>query len=205
MKQLVPLIFLALVQVLPGQTDSYVNFVRQKQQTTAVVWDMPVAPTGAAPSALTLEAGGALFQLWTVNQTKATDYLLDQKLVGAYLPKADVRVKTLDPGGRLPRTRVDQPFSVEIDISGLLTGTGMPQSASSVLLERHIASFTPGVTSLDPAVVLANTPLSRAYLTANGRTTLQFASSALTAADPTKAAGEEHFVIHALTDGSAFA
>lgn len=203
MKPLIPMVLLALVQAVQGQADSYINFVRQNQQTSGVIWDMPVAPEGNAPSALTLENGGALFQLWTINQTKAVDYLLDQKLVGAYLPKADMIVKTLDPGGRVPRTRVDQAFSVEIDLSGLLTGVGLPQSASSVLLERHIESFPAGVTSLNPATVLSNTPLSRAYLTSNGRTVLQFPSSALTAADPTKASGEEHFVIHALADGAA--
>lgn len=203
MKKLIPLFLLALSQALPGQADSYVNFVRQKQQTSGVVWDMPVAAEGAAASALTLETDGALFQLWTINQTKAVDYLLDQKLVGAYLPKADIRVKTLDPNGRVPRTRVDQPFTVEIDVSGLLTGTGMPAAAASVLLERHIASYTAGATSLDPAAVLANTPLSRAYLNTNGRTVLQFPASSLTAADPTKASGEEHFVIHALADSAA--
>lgn len=202
MKKLISMVLLALVQAAPGQADSYVNFVRQKQQTSGVVWDMPVAPEGAAPSALTLENGGALFQLWTINQTKALDYLLDQKLVGAYLPKADMIIKTLDPGGRVPRTRVDQAFSVEIDVSGLLTGMGLPESASSVLLERHIESFPAGLTTLNASTVLSNTPLSRAYLTSNGRTVLQFPSSALTAADPTKASGEEHFVIHALADGS---
>jgi len=185
-----------------AQTPGYVNFIRQNQQGNGVEWDMPVAPTGTSPSALALDNGGALFQLWTIEETSAKDYLLDQKLVGAYLPAADIKVTTLDPYGQTPRTRVDQPFTVAINITGLLTGTGFPLAASSVLLERHLGSYQSGQTTLDPAKAVSGTPFSSAYLSANGNTVLKFEASSLTAADPTKASGEEHFVVHALSDGS---
>jgi hypothetical protein len=185
-----------------AQTSTYVNFVRQTQQGTGVVWDMPVAATGSAASALLLESSGSLFQLWSVDQTKVKDYLLDQKLVGAYLPKADVKITTLDPGFTVPRTRVDQPFTVEITVADLLSGAGLPVAATKVLLEQHIASYPTGSITLDPAVVAANTPASSAYITQNGKTILKFAASSLKATDPTLATGEEHFVVHALADGS---
>jgi len=201
MKKLIPFLLLTAASV-SAQVDSYINFVRQNQLSLGVVWDMPVAPVGASPSALTIESGGALFQLWTINQTTAMDYLLDQKLVDPYLPTADTTVITLDPYTRARRTRVDQPFTVEINIGGLLTGLNMPLAASTVLLERHLGSYQADKKSLDAAQVIANTPFSSAYLSDNGKTVLQFAASALTANDPTKACGEEHFVIHALSDGS---
>lgn len=186
-----------------SQTSTYVSLVRQIQQGTGVVWDMQnVAVTGAAPSALALENSGSLFQLWSINQTIAKDYLLDQKLVGAYLPKADVKIITLDPYAVVPRTRVDQPFSVEIQVSDLLTGTGLPDAATRVLLGQHIQSYAAGQTSLDPAAVAANTPLSSAYLSQNGKTVLKFQASSLKASDPTKAVGEEHFIIRTLADGT---
>jgi hypothetical protein len=185
-----------------GQATSYVNFVRQNQQGTGVVWDMPVAQVGAAPSALTLGSGGALFQLWTINQTTAKDFLLDQKLVGAYLPAADIKITTLDPYPAYPRTRVDQPFSVQIQVSGLLSGTGLPDAATKVLLNQHIQNYTGGQTMLSPAVVTANTPLSSGHISSNGPTVLKFQASSLKASDPTKATGEEHFVVHALSDGT---
>ncbi len=185
-----------------AQTSGYVNFIRQNQQGTSVVWDMPVAAAGTAPSALAHESSGSLFQLWTVAQTTAKDHLLDQKLVGAYLPKADIKITTLDPYTIVPRTRVDQPFSVEIKVADLLTGSSLPEAATKVLLEQHVASYPTGLTALEPAAVVANTPLNSAYISQNGSTVLRFAASSLKATDPTKALGEEHFVIHALADGS---
>jgi hypothetical protein len=185
-----------------AQSTNYKNFVRQTQQGTGVVWDMQdVASKGSAPSVLLLESGGSLFQLWTINQTTGKDHLLDQKLVGAYLPKADVKITTLDPY-TVARTRVDQPITVEIDVSGLLSGTGIPLAASKVLLEQHIQGYTTGQNSLDPTVVAANTPHSSAFITQNGKTTLEFNASSLTAENPLKASGEEHFIVHALADGT---
>lgn len=200
MKIIIPFLSLGALHAT-AQTASYVNFIRQNQLGAGVVWDMPVEAVGAAPSALTLENGGALFQLWTFEQTVAKDYLLDQKLVGAYLPTADIEITTLDPDSKIPRTRVDQPFNVEINITGLLTGLGFPQAASMVLLERHLGSYEADQTALNPAVTVSGPPFTSAYLSENGKTVLTFSASALTAADPTKAAGEEHFVVHALSDG----
>jgi hypothetical protein len=201
MKLLSLLIALSSLQGF-AQSTNYKNFVRQTQQGSGVVWDMQdVAATGSAPSVLLLESGGSLFQLWTIDQATGKDHLLDQKLVGAYLPKADVKISTLDPY-TIARTRVDQPFTVEIEVSGLLTGTGIPTAAGKVLLEQHIQGYAAGQTSLDPTVVAANTPHSSAFITQNGKTTLKFNASSLTAANPLKASGEEHFIVHALADGT---
>lgn len=196
------LLLAALSTHAAAQTGAYVNFIRQTQQGTGVVWDMPVARSGMGPSVMTLESNGALFQLWTIEQSRAKDYLLDQKLVSAYLPKADVRITTLDPYTIVTRTRVDQPFSVEIEVRDLLTGTGLPDAATKVLLQQHVQSYAEGQISLDRTAVAATTPNYSAYVSENGKTVLRFAASSLRAADPTKACGEEHFIIHALADGS---
>lgn len=201
MKSLVPWLLVCALHST-AWSGEFVNFIRQQQQGNGVVWDMPVAATGSSIAALNLESDGALFQLWSVEQGSAKDYLLDQKLVGAYLPAADVKVTTLDPYSRRPRTRVDQPFTVEINVSGLLPGNDFPIAASNVLLERHLGSYQNGTFSLDPAKTVSGAPFSNAYISLNGKTVLRFEASALTAADPTKATGEEHFVIHSLADGT---
>lgn len=201
MKRILPLLLIGAVPAAV-KAESRVNFIRQQLQSTGVVWDMPVVPTGEAPSALLVERGSTLMQLWTVDQNNGKDHLVDQKLVGAYLPTAEVRVTTLDPYKPLARTRIDQPFTVEINVAGLLSGEGLPETVTSVVLERHIASFTNGETAMDPAAVISNAPFRSAYISANGRTVLKFPASALSAADPTKASGQEHFVIHAISDGS---
>ncbi|MEY3896174.1 MAG: hypothetical protein RLZZ214_1694 [Verrucomicrobiota bacterium] len=202
MKLLTLLLALSTVSSF-AQTTSYKNIVRQTQQKTGVVWDMQdVTPNGSAASTLLLEDGGSLFQLWTIDQVAVKDHLLDQKLVGAYLPKADVKITTRDPYAPVTRTRIDQPFTVEIQVSDLLTGTGIPTAASKVLLEQHVQNYATGESTLDPNEVAANSPLATAYITENGKTTLRFAVSSLTAPDPTKATGEEHFIVHALADGA---
>ena len=183
-----------------AQTAPYVNFIRQYQQNSGVTWDMPVDAKGTGTSPLALESGGALFQLWTIDQEQTVDYLLDQKLVGAYLPKALVTITTLDPAGTMPRTRIDQPFTVHIALADLLTGEGLPASATSVLLQRHLASYTAESRVLDPAVVAASPPMSSVVLGSNGSTVLRFQASSLQAANPLKASGEEHFIVHAIPD-----
>ena len=96
--------------------EGFTNFIRQTQQGTGVVWNMPVSSAGSSASQLLLEEGGSLFQLWTIEQTTAKEYLLDQKVVGAYLPKADIVITTVDPNrdpvSGAPRTRADKPFTI---------------------------------------------------------------------------------------------
>jgi len=183
----------------------YVNFVRQSQQSTSVVWDMPVAAKGTAPSALMIEQNGALFQLWTVEQSGGKDFLLDQKLVGAYLPVADITITTLDPNGNVPRTRVDKAFTVRVNVSGLLSGSGLPLAATQVLLQQYVAAYPAGSFTLNPTTVVSGTPLSARNLTNNGMDTRVYPPSVQPRApitDTTKALGEEHFVVHALSDGT---
>jgi hypothetical protein len=191
-----------LCSQLHAAGEDYVNFIRQHQKTTGVVWSMPVQPEGEAPSQFPIEEGGALFQLWTIHQATTQDFLLDQKLVGAYLPSASIAIETLDPYSVVPRTRADQPFTVSVNIAGLRGVTGLPEEAPRVLLEHHTAGYTSGQTTLPAAGVISGTPLSSAYIGINGTTTLIFPVTNLIAADPTKAAGEEHFVVHSPGDGT---
>ena len=202
MKPILPILLLSALCATAQSSRANLNFIRQHQQSTNIVWDMPVAEVGESPSALTLESGGALFQLWTIASSPPRDYLLEQKLVGAYLPKAEIEIVTLDPGSIIPRTRVDQPFQVKIHVQDLLTGSDFPLAASSVLLERHLANYTPEQTVVDPVIAVSGKPQSSGYLSANGPHVLSFPASGLSAPDPTKAAGEEHYVIHALADGT---
>jgi hypothetical protein len=182
--------------------EGYVNFVRQTQQSTGVVWSMAVSPEGAAASQGLLEEGGSLFQLWTIKQDTATEYLLDQKLVGAYMPSASVTVQTLDPYSHRPRTRADKPVTVTINVGGLISGPNIQDAAKRVLLEHHVKNYTGSVSSFTPAQATSGTPKSSVSIYNNGATVLNFATTSLTGSDPTKVSGEEHFVVHALADGS---
>lgn len=185
--------------------EGYTNFIRQTQQETGVVWNMPVVSKGQGASLGTLDSKGALFQLWTVETATAKDYLLDQKLVGAYLPAATVTVKTLDPYDKFPRTRADQPFTVTYQVSNLLSGTNLPLASTRVLLEQYTKAYTSATqkSPFPPTTAISGTPFSSAYITNNTTgTTVTFPVTSLKSPDPSKIKGEEHFVIHALSDGT---
>jgi hypothetical protein len=136
--KLIPLLLAISAINASAQISSYKNLVRQIQQGTGVRWDMPVAIVGTAPSALVIDDKGSLFQLWTIEQSTAKSYLLDQKLVGPYLPKADIKITTLDPYALVHRTRVDKPFSVEIKVDNFTGRRRYQDAATKVLLEQHI-------------------------------------------------------------------
>ena len=180
--------------------DSYTNLIRQEQQGGAVVWQMPVDQTGTAPAPLPVPEGGSLFQLWAINQTTNQDYLLDQKLVGAFLPKGTITIRTQDSYNGIPRIRVDQPFSVDFNVSNLIFGPNLPPAASRVLVEHHLAPNLGGTAVITAAQAIAGSPHSSGYLEKNGVTTVDYAAASIQAPDPRKARGEEHFVMHALAD-----
>jgi hypothetical protein len=175
-------------------SSGYVNILRQTQQGSGVIWDRPVESSGEDVVTLPLENRGAAFQLWSINQSTGVERLVDQTLLNAYLPSASLSIKTLDSSGRVPRTRIDQPFRVEINATGLLVGDGFPLASSSILLDRYLlpACGTELAENRNPY------PADSRLISVNGKTVLEFAASALTASDPTRAAGEERFVLHVM-------
>lgn len=164
------------------------TFVRHIKESSGVVWDMPVEGGHAT---LPQSAGipdTARLQLWSLKNEGAE--LLDGRISGPFLPTASLRITTLDPDSRIPRTRVDQPFVVDVHVSGLLNEGGFPKESASVMLERRLSS--------GDGIVKAE----QACIGENGSTVLRFPASALTGqGDPTLASGEEHFVVHALNAG----
>jgi len=197
------LLLVAILAAPAIANDAWVNFIRQNQVKSGVTWDMPVDAQGNGPSALVLEEDGALFQLWTIRQEDFKDYLLDQKVVGTYLPSADIRIQTGDPYPHVHRTRADQPFTVEIEIGGLLAGEGVPKAAKRVLAEHHLSSYASGQVSVGPRVATGGSPATSGFITSNGTVILNFTSSSLPAGDPTQAMGEEHFFVHSRPDQDA--
>lgn len=183
---------LLLAAALPGSVlaDEAVTILRRTEAKTGVVWDMPPTPQAAEFLASACKQRTALYEQWLLGGNQA-ESLVDQRIAGANLPSVRLNIRTLDPDGKTPRTRVDQGFNVDIEISGLLSGLDLPPSMSRLLLERQLV--------VGSESTAANPPQARGFLTNNGKTSLPFPASALTAADPTKARGEEIFTVHTLT------
>lgn len=183
---------LLLAAALPGSVlaDEAVTILRRTEAKTGVVWDMPTTPQAAGFLANASKQRTALYEQWLIGGNPS-ETLIDQRIAGANLPSVRLNIRTLDPDGKTPRTRVDQGFYVDIEISGLLSGLDLPPSMSRLLLERRLTA--------DANSSSANPLQARGFLTDNGKTSLPFPASALTAADPTKAQGEEVFTVHTLT------
>lgn len=182
--------------------DVYTNFIRQVQLSSGVQWDASVDPSGQRISQLPIDDGGSRFELWTVRSSPVTNYLLDTRFVSSYAPAAEVKFISEDPYAEIPRTRADRPFSVEITVNGLLSGSGNPEASKSVKLLRHVQSY--GVAGNGDTVdrTQANL-LSQASITSNGKQELKYAMTSVPSSDLSKARGEERFSVFSLADGSS--
>lgn len=181
---------------------TYTNFIRQFQTPTEVVWDASatVAASGTQPSDLAINPGGARFEMWTVaNITPPVSYLLDTAYVGTYVPVASVSIQSEDPYLPIRRTRADRPFSVDIEVSGLLNGASDPAASKSVKLTRHVQSYGVGGTGINlnrsQAILL-----SQASINTNGTQTLGYSLTSVPGADRSKVRGEERFTVFSIED-----
>lgn len=174
-------VILALAAPLLHADASAVEFRRVEVPGQGIVWD---APSETVPSA----AMARIFwqRTWHLDSRRMEAPWSDASLRGPAVPTATVTVRTLDPEGETPRTRIDQPFIVEVELGGLLTGMDFPESVSKVLFERRLES-----TGDEPET-------RRILLGSNGLSRLRFPASGLTADDATRARGEEEFVVHTL-------
>jgi len=136
---------LLLPQSLLAQNGStFTNIIRQVQLPDGPDWDVGVAASGAVLSPLAIDPGGARFELWTVKATPLTEYLLDSRYVGTYVPLGNLRVRSEDPYTTIPRTRADRPFYVDVTINGLLSDAGAPDAAKNIKFLRHVQSYGAG-------------------------------------------------------------
>lgn len=186
----------------PGQT-GYTNFIRQIQTVSNIEWDVPVSQVGQQLSPLSVDPGGARFELWTVLSSPLTSYLLDHKYVGTYVPQASVRIVSEDPYAVIPRTRADRPFVVEITISGLLPeDPDAPAAAKAVTARRFVQSYGEDGTGVgidrDQATLHAET-----LLVSNQAYPFRFNQTRIPGDNRLKVRGEERFTVMSLADYQA--
>jgi len=210
MKRISFILALLTLPVFSQESANYQNIIRQIQ--SGYTWQTSdVLPTGTGTAQGALTEAGSTFQLWTIHKTLGTQYLLDTKTVGAYMPTGDISVATTDATGTkwgVKRSRIDKPFTVTAVVSGLMKDTSLPDASRKVLMEQHIALYPANVISLAASTVLSNTPVATAFITAGSvdrqatTTTINYAQSSFMSVNPYTSKGEEHFVLHALADGN---
>jgi hypothetical protein len=180
----------------------YTNFIRQFQTPTNVVWDASatVLQAGSRESDLAINPGGARFELWTVaNTSPPTSRLLDTAYVGTYVPVATVTIRSEDPY-IIPRTRVDRPFYVDIEVTGLLNGPSDPPASKAVKLTRHMQSYGVGGTGINIDRTQASL-VSQVFVNTNGNQTITVPGMATAIPGAgSKIRGEERFTIFSIED-----
>ena len=200
------LTFLAVGSLASAQTVGYTNFIRQIQVSSGVTWQLDtVAPSGAQWSPQTVDSGGSRFELWTVMTSPLTSYLLNSCFVGTYGPVASVKFYSeyeKDGNGvKVPivRTRADIPFTVDICVSGLLSGLTDPDAAKSVKLYRYVQSYGVGGIGVNIDRSQA-TLLAQASIIQNGILTLSYPLTFIPGSDRRYVRGEERFSVFSLPD-----
>lgn len=188
-----------LVGIHAAEGEIWTNFIRQVQVNSGTEWDVAAARKGQELSALAIDPGGARFEVWTVANNAGQDFLLDQKYVGSYVPQATVAISSEDPYQTAVRTRADRPFTVTMDIDGIVTDPSAPMAARMVKICRYVQEYGPDGNELtidrDDATLY-----SQGYDNSNGSHVFQYPLSSLPGDDRSKLRGEETFTVYSLPD-----
>ncbi|MCB1230060.1 MAG: hypothetical protein KDN19_07335 [Verrucomicrobiae bacterium] len=196
------LALLTLAAPVASQGQEYTNFIRQIQYPSGVTRDVSVEQTGEQESPLSIDPGGARFELWTVKNTPLTSYLLDNKYVGAYIPTAYISIQTEDPYPTQPRTRADRPYWATIEVTGLLSGDEDPPASKQVRVTLHAQSYGENGNGDDIDRNDANL-IAQGYISGNGSYNLNFTYHYIPSTNSTKARGEERLSVFSLEDYQA--
>lgn len=204
MKTILPALFLAASAQWMTAQSLYSHFIRQVQMPSGVQWDVPVALTGERNSHLSIDGGGARFELWTVLSSPLSSYLLDTRYVSTYAPVAEVAITSEDPYAVVPRTRADRPFQVKVTVNGLLNQPSAPDASKAVKFLRHAQSYGPGGVgeNLDRSQA---TLINQSFITQNGPQVFSYTINSVPGGDRAKVRGEERFSIYSLADAASSA
>lgn len=202
-KFLLPILLAAPFAPVGAQTVTWTNFLRQRQVVSGVELQTDVAAAGSRLSLLPLEISGAQFTIWTLKSgTGQSPQLLATQFVDAYQNTATVQIQTGDPYVLLPRTRVDKPFTVRLNVSGLRpVVTGGDPLGTSVRF-THTAS-TYGVGAHLPYTGMPTNTVYNGSINQNGLHTFNFAGTNMISSNISAASGEENFTVSSLTVSGA--
>ena len=177
------------------------NLIRQTMLDWGLQYDYVTSnDEGSQTSFLPMFSGGASFELYAKGSAwDTTVYFLDRKVVGFYLPEAEIVLESQDQThepGTIQRTRADQPYSLAIRVSGLTPDDpDAPEAAKKVLFthtgQNYDSTYTPN--GNDEYVL-------NSHFMGNSNPEITPVYTRLTPMAPTKAMGLERFTVSTLTD-----
>lgn len=178
--------------------DGYLNQIVQTHEDGTTHMITPLEASGTSSEAEGV-IGSSVFRLWTIRLSDNKEYLLDEKTVSSYHPQATIKITSDDPYTLIPRTRVDQTFNIEYEVSGIITDDPSVQDAAkSVIFDHRILQYPAGASEAVPG---ANyTTHDHDPVDENGTHNINNILTQIQAADLTRARGEELFSIYANPD-----
>lgn len=192
------LITLLLFPALCHAQQGFLNQIVQTHEDGTVHMITPLEAAGTSTDAEGV-VGSSVFRLWTIRLSDNVEYLLDEKTVSSYHPQATVKITTGDPYALIPRTRVDQPFSIEYEVSGLVTDDPSVQDAAkSVVFDHRITQYAAGASEV--AAGAHYDTHEHDPVTENSTHRINNVLTQIQAADLTRARGEEIITIYANPD-----
>jgi hypothetical protein len=181
-------------------SDAYINQIVETDVGTGEMLGTPstgLADYGTKDADTAVPEAGVKYELFTILATPPyTEYLLDSKSVGAYLPAATLSITTEDPYTVIPRTRADRQITVSVKVSGLLSGETDPDASKSVNFLHHIQSYDGGTgigINRDNATLLTTESI-----TGNGDKSFTYSVTSIPSTDLSKTRGEERFSVYSL-------
>lgn len=143
--------------------------------------------------------GSVRYSLYTVKNEDNTPYFLDEKTVSSYHPQSSIKITSADPYEAIPRTRVDQPFSIEYHVTGIITDDpDVHDAAKSVIFDHRMVQYEAGGTEAPANAVYDvhdHDPVSQ-----NGTHHINDILTQLTSNNLPDVRGEEIFSIYANPD-----
>lgn len=143
------LLFCLITIKLLGQEQQ--SWVRQTDLATGQVYDTAITNGSTYTAPIPVSEGGALFELFARGTAWDRNiYLLDTKIIGTYNPQTTVNITSEDDYTKgdpastayVKRTRADRPFSVSIQVQGLLNDSSNPNKRA-VYLGVHGRNYDP--------------------------------------------------------------
>lgn len=143
--------------------------------------------------------GSVRYTLYTIKNEDNTPYFLDEKTVSSYHPQATMKITSADPYEAIPRTRVDQPFTVEYEVSGIITDDpNVQDAAKSVVFDHRHTVYAAGES--EPASDAVYEVHDHDPVTENGVHRLNNLLTQIQSANLPDARGEEIFAIYSNPD-----
>lgn len=173
-------------------------FVRQTNLANGFTTDLQLQASSQSFD-FQVNRDGSVFELWATDAWNKSLTLVDSKAVNVYSPEVTLEIQSNDPYSRgdpgtlsrVRRTRADQPFNVELQVTGFVSaGSGL----NDLLFVDNRTRFD----LITYTAAVGQVPIQQEKRLTNGPDSLlgEFHNLSLQGEDPRFASGERAFTVY---------